>query len=411
MEKWIQELSKKEGLSVEEIRQGIQRGTITLLGSKMSMTNEQFQPCLIGKSTAKKTAAAIGMTDIEDKPFSDEELNVILKSEPDFFVDLTVGDHIMDALRWFRKKINVPLGCSPTYGIFAPNNISSKLSKEKIVKSIEEYLKTGLDFICLPLGINKQILTMLEKSKRIIPITSRCGGQLMTYMKKYCCENPYIDYLEDIVLLCKKYGVVLDLGDVFRAGCLQDAFNNEMKKEELRLVRKIADKVNNLGVSVIFEGGGHIPLNIMEKTVLETKEIIKDGPLWYGSTLPIDRAVGKDSVANTIGVVTCAMAGVDVFLAVSNSEHYGRPTAVETADAIKDVKVALATVKYAEGDPVEVEANHLMGQYRQERKWKKQVDVSLFPALTNNLFLQNNLLKDGQPCNMCGKYCPLLANK
>ena len=48
------------------------------------------------------------MTAQESHSFSQQELNLILSTEPDFFVDLTVGDHVFDALRELRAKLSVP---------------------------------------------------------------------------------------------------------------------------------------------------------------------------------------------------------------------------------------------------------------------------------------------------------------
>ena len=167
-EELLEKLSMSEGMHVSEIKERLANGTLTLLQSNFSKINPKFRPCLLGAGTKKKVATAIGMTAQESHSFSQQELNLILSTEPDFFVDLTVGDHVFDALRELRAKLSVPLGCSPTYSILAPKNITHELSTNKILHSIRQFLDTGVDYICLPLGMDSNLAQETEGRKTIL---------------------------------------------------------------------------------------------------------------------------------------------------------------------------------------------------------------------------------------------------
>ena len=407
----LAELSEKEGLDLAVISEGISKNSIVMLASNISLLKkENFIPCLIGKKTQKKIACAIGMTANDKAHFSANELNVILNSKPDYFMDLTVGSHTIDALKFLREILDYPLGCAPSYDILAPTNTTSLLSKETILARLKDIMETGVDFVCIPMGLNKEMLDSMDTADRLIPITSRTGGLLIEYMRKYQCENPFIEYLDDVLHMLKEYNVVLDLADIFRPGCTHDAFENKMKSAELTLQKKISDVCLERGVGFIIEGGGHLSYSNISKSLEEIHEIFGNVPVWCGSVLGTDRAVGKDSVANAIGVVKASLAGADAFLSVSNSEHYARPTYMQTADSIKDIHIALAIYRLEIGDPLEKKLNDDMSRARNALDWQGQINNSLFPNMTNNLFVEHGLSNSGKPCTMCGGYCPLLKN-
>lgn len=349
------------------------------------------------------------MTANDTEHFSIDELSLILNSEPDFFMDLTVGKYTIEALRYLRDRINYPLGCSPTYDILSFQNTKEKLSGDYILSRLEEFFSTGIDFVCIPYGINKELLKSLDLSSRLIPVTSRTGALLIDYMKKFNCENPFIEYFDQIKDLLKKYRVTLDLADIFRPGCTHDAINNTCKTQELYLQKKYADLCHQSNIGVIIEGGGHLPYSYISSSINEIKSIFGDIPIWCGSVLGTDRAIGKDSVANAIGVVKAAISGADAFLSVSNSEHYSRPTPEQTADAIKDLHVALSIYNLECKNKSEINSNNAISIERNALNWENQIEHSLFPKFTKNLFISKKLLTKGKPCTMCGGYCPLLS--
>lgn len=409
----LKKLASKESLDFLKMKNELDEGRLVILGNRKNLEKEQFKPVLIGRMASPKICVAIGMDSNSKEHFDSEELNIILNAEPDVVCDVSIGKNICKALKNIRKNINVPLGSCPTYDIFTPG-LKEELTKKEVLERIEEHLKAGVDFILLHFGINTEILNNMNSYDRVMPITSRGGGDIIRYMRKFKCENPLLVYAKDIGELCKRYGVVLDLGDIFRPGCLEDGArileSDSMKIQEVKILSELRKQYVMNGVSVVCEGGGHIPLNVISSYANWMKEALGEAPIWYNGPLPTDRAVTYDSIANAIGSCVCAeIEGGNMFLALTDAEHYTKPSPFQSAQAVRTMKVAMSAVKYAQGFGKEMEKNHLLGRYRQKRNWKKQIEYSLYPNLTSKAFQEIGLLEESKPCSLCGAHCPLLV--
>lgn len=404
-------LAKNENLEPEVLLGKIQDGSISVLMSAASENVEDFRPVVIGNGTRKKVCVAIGMDGNSIRHFNKDELNVILNAEPDVVCDVSVGAGIPEALSEIRNYINVPLGSCPTYDIFN-GKIKDILSKEYILDRIEAHLKTGVDYILLHFGVESDMLELISKSERVIPLTSRGGGAIVRYMKVTKSENPLLLYFDDICELCKKYKVVLDLGDIFRTGCVEDGeniINDELKIRELKLLSDLRSRALSNGLQIVCEGGGHVPLSKIPEFITWQKEQLNQAPMFFNGPLPTDRAVGFDSVNSAIGISVASQYGGDMFLALSDSEHYGKPTPLQSAQAIRYSRVAMSASEFSLKEVNEVGKNVSMGKARASFNWEKQIENSLYPKISTSLFMQENLIGKRKPCSLCGDLCPLLV--
>ena len=134
-------------------------------------------------------------------------------------------------------------------------------------------------------------------------------------------------------------------------------------------------------------------------------------PLWLSGPMPIDTAVGMDSLVNAMGVAIAAQVGGDLFCSVTDKEHYAMPTPEDTAKAINVLHVAFEVASVARGSIVAFEKNNRMAEARTLNDWNTQVVESVIPELARNEFEKYNLTKTGKSCTICGPYCPhLLVN-
>ena len=409
----LNKLVKNDIISPENIMYGIKNGTISVLCSHKSSLNPDFHPLIVGNGTRKKSCVAIGMDSKSIEHFKQDELKIIMNALPDAVCDVSIGKNIPQALASIRNEINIPLGSCPTYDVLN-ETIKTTVSRDYVLETIEAHLQSGIDFILLHLGFNLSMLDKAINSGRVMSTTSRGGGALMRYMRYTNSENPFLLYLDDIIELCKKYQVVLDLGDVFRPGCLEDGRelfdDNCLKKIEIDFLSIIQKKAYQNGLQIVCEGGGHIPLTMIKNYVIWMKTKLNQAPLFFNGPLPTDRAVGLDSTANVIGVSHAALYGGDMFMPLTDAEHYAKPTPQQSAMAIRQLTVAISSVEYVLGNQDEILMNHKMGRARQDRKWQEQANCSLYPHMSANLFSSQGLLNDSQPCSLCGSMCPLLVN-
>lgn len=389
--------------------QAVADGTLVYLRSATSRQQAGYRPLLVGAGTRRKITALIGLGPRDkDREAIVSTMSVILAARPDAVMDLTTNPEGIALRSELKDVVGVPLGACLTYDLFT--NPRKLMSRTEFLERFEAGLSSGVDFTLVHMGVSPQLIEAMNKSKRIMPTTSRGGGLVSRYMQTHNCENPLIEWLDDIVAICRRQEVVLDLGDIFRPGCAADA-GDELKWMEIQLLAEQRLRIMEGGVQVLCESGGHMPLDKITELIPKYKEALGGAPLWLAGPMVVDTAVTLDSVVNTIGVAVAGANGGDMFASITQNEHYAMPTAPETAEAVRNVRVAISALDLARGFEPEVRRNTELSKARRLNAWADQADLSLYPDLSSQVFLQNDLLKNGKPCTICGIYCPHIVVK
>lgn len=384
----------------------VAKGTMVFLRSEASRHLENFTPLLVGTGTRAKINALIGLGPRDtDRAAILNTMNVILAARPDAVMDLTTNPHGVALRADLKEVMGVPLGACLTYDLFT--NPRRRLSRSEFLARFELGLASGVDYVLVHAGITPAIAEAMRKSSRVVPTTSRGGGLIDRYMRMHGCENPLIDYLDGIIEICRRREVVLDLGDIFRPACTADAANDELKWMELSLLAELRTEIRAGGVQVLCESGGHIPLHLIPELIPAYKQALGGAPLWLAGPMVIDNAVTLDQVVNTLGILTAGQFGGDMFASITHNEHYAMPTAPDTAEAVRFARVAIAALELARGRQSEIAHQLAMGQARRRNSWGEQAEFALYPDLANQAFIAEGL-REGAPCTICGKYCPLV---
>lgn len=399
----------EERISSEVAAAQIAAGTLIFLRSALSRSQDGYRPILVGAGTRRKITALIGLGPRDrDRAAIVQTMAVINAARPDAVIDLTTNPEGIALRRELKEVVGVPLGACLTYDLFTDPR--HRYTESEFLERFESGLSQGVDFVLIHMGMSWPIIEAMKKSTRIMPTTSRGGGLVSRYMQTHRCENPLVEYLDGIVDIARRYEVVLDLGDIFRPGCAADA-GDELKWMEITMLAEQRRRIMAGGVQVLCESGGHIPLHRISELIPAYKEALGGAPLWLAGPMVVDTAVTLDSIVNTIGVAIAGQHGGDMFASITQNEHYAMPTAPETAEAVRNVRVAIAALDMARGFEPEVVRNRELSKARRLNSWADQAQLSLYPDLSNQVFMQHDLLKDGKPCTICGIYCPHVVVK
>jgi phosphomethylpyrimidine synthase len=400
---------EQEHRSPDDVAKSIDDGTVVFLRSRASRNQVGFTPIVVGDGTRRKITALIGLGPHDrDRAAIVQTMSVILAARPDAVMDLTTNPEGVALRRELKEIVNVPLGACLTYDLFA--NPRHRISENEFLERFEAGLAPGVDFTLAHMGMSWKLIEAMDRSGRIMPTTSRGGGLVSRYMKTHRCESPFVEYLDGLVNVCRRYEVVLDLGDIFRPGCAADA-GDELKWMEVEMLAGLRKRIMQGGVQVLCESGGHIPLHRIPELIPAYKHALGGAPMWLAGPMVVDTAITLDSIVNTIGVAVAGQHGGDMFASITQNEHYAMPTAPETAEAVRNVRVAIAAIDASRGFAPEVDRNRELSEARRRNAWSEQAELSLYPDLSRQVFLQHDLLKDGQPCTICGKYCPHIVVK
>ncbi len=73
-------------------------------------------------------------------------------------------------------------------------------------------------------------------------------------------ENPFYEYFDDILDICREYDVTISLGDACRPGCLADD-GDVCQIEELVRLGELTKRAWEKDVPVMVEAPGHMPMD------------------------------------------------------------------------------------------------------------------------------------------------------
>ncbi|GGK69145.1 phosphomethylpyrimidine synthase ThiC [Nocardia camponoti] len=398
----------REGIGVDVAADAVIDGTMVFLRSNDSRTQDGYHPILVGAGTRRKVTALIGLGPRDtDRAAIVDSMAVINAAGPDAVIDLTTNPEGIALRRELKEVVGVPLGCCLTYDLFAQPR--KKLGRDEFLERFELGLDSGVDFVLIHAGINPELARMSEQSNRIMPTTSRGGGLVARYMRMHNTESPLHEFFDGILEICRRRGVVLDLGDIFRPGATADA-GDELKWREIELLAQLRHRALDAGVQVLCETGGHIPLHRIPELIPAYKEALGGAPLWLAGPMVVDNAVTLDSIVNTLGVAAAGTCGGDMFASITQVEHYLMPTGIDTAEAVRNVKVAITALELGRGNTTEIARQRAISVARRANNWDVQATHALYPGLATNAFI-NAGLKTGAPCTICGSLCPHLTAK
>ncbi len=406
-DKQFQLACERDELDREFALNELAAGRLVFLSSSVSARKENYKAILVGTKARRKVTALLGLGPREeDLEIVMSTLPVILTAGPDAIMDLTTNDKGNLIRGILKRDTDLPVGACITYDILT--DFKRPFTGQEIGERVSAALETGIDFALVHVGIDRRARETMAKTTRVMPTTSRGGGLVARYMDVHGTENPFIEFFDDICAAFREYRSVLDLGDIFRPGCLHDA-GDEEKEQELELLASYRTRAMELGVQVLCESGGHMPLDRIPELTMRYKEILGGAPLWLSGPVPLDIGVTLDDVVNAIGVSVAAQYGGDMFCSITHNEHYAMPTAPDTAAGVRATRIAIAAAEVARRRPSAVEQNRKMGEARRLNSWTDQAEHALFPDLAHQAFLQNDLLTDGKPCTVCGQFCPLIV--
>ena len=218
-------------------------------------------------------------------------------------------------------------------------------------------------------------------------------------------ENPFYEYFDEILAICKEYDVTISLGDACRPGCLADA-TDVCQIEELVRLGELAKRAKEFGVQAMIEGPGHVPLNQVQANMELQDSICSGAPFYVLGPLVTDIAPGYDHITAAIGGAVAGMHGASFLCYVTPAEHLALPNADDVKQGIIAFKIAAHAADIARGIPNARDIDDRMAEARQKLDWEAQYACALDPD-TARAIRDSRAPEDdhSDTCSMCGKFC------
>ncbi len=283
------------------------------------------------------------------------------------FIDV-VRLHAEDGVDFVTLHCGITRKTVPVYdSVIHYQRDLATLTAKDFIDVVRLHAEDGVDFVTLHCGITRKTIEQIKKHKRKMNIVSRGGSLVFAWMSMTGEENPFYEYYDEILDICREYDVTISLGDACRPGCLADGSDvcqieelvrlgeltkrawekdvqvmvegpGHMPMDQIEANMKIqqsicmgAEELVRLGeltkrawekdVQVMVEGPGHMPMDQIEANMKIQQSICMGAPFYVLGPIVTDIAPGYDHITAAIGGAMAAAAGAAFLCYVTPAEH------------------------------------------------------------------------------------------
>lgn len=395
-------VAKKEFRSDEEIRQLVAKGEVVICANKL---HKCLEPNGIGSMLRTKINVNLGVSkDCKDYDTEMKKVMTAVEMGAEAIMDLSShGD-----TQPFRKKLVAEcpamIGTVPVYdSVIHYKRDLSTLSAKDFIDVIRLHAQDGVDFVTVHCGITRKTIEQIKKHKRKMNIVSRGGSLVFAWMSMTGEENPFYQYYDEILDICREYDVTISLGDACRPGCLADA-SDVCQIEELVRLGELTKRAWEKDVQVMVEGPGHMPLDQIEANMKLQQTICMGAPFYVLGPIVTDIAPGYDHITSAIGGALAAASGASFLCYVTPAEHLALPNVDDVKQGIIASKIAAHAADIAKHIPHARDIDDKMAHARQSFDWDTQWLCSIDPETAKEI--RNSRKPEiEESCSMCGKFC------
>lgn len=400
----LEAVAKKENRSVEELLPLMASGKMVI---PANVNHKSLDPNGVGSMLKTKINVNLGIS--RDCKDYDIEMKKVMRA-----VDLG-AEAIMDLsshgnTQPFRQKLCAEcpamIGTVPIYdSVIHYQRDLGTLTAQDFIDVIRLHAQDGVDFVTLHCGITRKTIDQIKNGGRKMNIVSRGGSLVFAWMSMTGNENPFYEYYDEIVEICREYDVTISLGDACRPGCLADATDG-CQIEELIMLGELTERAWKRDVQVMVEGPGHVPMDQIAANMKIQQTICKGAPFYVLGPLVTDIAPGYDHITAAIGGAIAAWQGAAFLCYVTPAEHLALPNVDDVHQGIIASKIAAHAADIAKGIPGARDQDDRMADARKVLDWDAQWLEALDPEVAKEIRKSRMPEEDhADTCSMCGKFC------
>ncbi|GAB6943299.1 phosphomethylpyrimidine synthase ThiC [Vulcanisaeta sp. JCM 14467] len=402
----VRVVARREGVNEGRLARRIAEGKAILIRNIKSPD----RVAAVGLGLATKVNVNIGTSsEVVDLNAELEKVRIANKWG-DTLMDLSTGGDLDEARRAVIRESRLPVGTVPTYQAFIDSfrrrGGGAYFTEDELFGVVERHLRDGVAFMTIHAAVTRELAIKALRSDRVIPIVSRGGDMLIGWMLHNNAENPFYARWDYVLELFREYDAVISIGDALRPGATADS-HDEFHVAELIEVARLVKRARKVGVQVMVEGPGHVPLNEIVWDVKLMKKLTNGAPYYVLGPLPTDVAAPYDHIAGAIGAAIAGAAGADLLCYLTPAEHLGLPTPRQVEEGVIAFKIAAHvadTIKL--GRRARAWDDEVSG-FRGKLLWREMISKLIDPERAWAVYTQYGVPKV-KGCTMCGGYCPML---
>ncbi|MCW2560872.1 MAG: phosphomethylpyrimidine synthase [Mycobacterium sp.] len=400
-------IAEREGVPAELVRDEVARGRAVIPANH---NHPECEPMVIGKAFAVKVNANIGNSAVTSSVAEEVDKMVwATRWGADTIMDLSTGRDIHLTREWILRNSPVPVGTVPMYqALEKVNGDPTALTWEVYRDTVIEQCEQGVDYMTVHAGVLLRYIPLTVN--RVTGIVSRGGSIMAAWCLAHHTESFLYTHFAELCEILARYDVTFSLGDGLRPGSIADA-NDEAQFAELRTLGELTKIAKSLGVQVMIEGPGHVPMHKIVENVRLEEELCEEAPFYTLGPLATDIAPAYDHITSAIGAAIIAQAGTAMLCYVTPKEHLGLPDRNDVKVGVITYKIAAHSADLAKGHPLAQRRDDALSKARFEFRWLDQFALSLDPDTAREYHdetLPAAPAKTAHFCSMCGpKFCSM----
>ncbi len=397
-------VSEKENMPLEVLMQRMAEGKIVI---PANINHTSLSAEAVGLGTKTKINVNLGISkDCCDINLEMQKVDMALALKAEAIMDLSNYGKTKAFREALVKKSTAMIGTVPMYdavGFFEKD--LKALEKKDFLEVVEAHGKDGVDFITIHAGLNLETARTFKRNPRVTNIVSRGGSLLYLWMEMNQKENPYYEFYDELLEICRKYDMTLSLGDAMRPGSIADATDASQIKE-LMTLGELTKRAWERDVQVMIEGPGHMAINEIQANMILQKKLCHEAPFYVLGPLVTDVAPGYDHITSAIGGAIAAASGADFLCYVTPAEHLRLPDADDVKEGIIASKIAAHAADIAKGISGATDWDRQMSHARQKLDWESMFKLAIDPDKAR-AYRASSTPEHEDSCTMCGKMCPM----
>ena len=397
-------VAAKENRSVDELLPLLAEGKMVI---PANIHHTSIDPNGVGGMLRTKVNVNLGISrDCKDYNIEMKKVMRAVELGAESIMDLSSHGDTQPFRRKLCSECPAMIGTVPVYdSVIHYQRDLNTLTAQDFLDVIRMHAEDGVDFVTLHCGITRKTIEQIKNGTREMNIVSRGGSLVFAWMTMTGEENPFYEYFDEIVEICREHDVTISLGDACRPGCLADATDNCQIEELIRL-GELTDRAWARDVQVMIEGPGHVPMDQIEANMKIQETLCKGAPFYVLGPLVTDIAPGYDHITAAIGGAIAAWSGAAFLCYVTPAEHLALPNVDDVHDGIIASKIAAHAADIAKGIPGARDQDDRMAKARRKLDWDAQWLEALDPETAKAIRESRMPEEDhSDTCSMCGKFC------
>ena len=395
-------VAAKEKMSVEELMPLVASGKVAICANKHHTC---LDPEGVGSMLRTKINVNLGISrDCKDYDVEMKKVNAAVEMGAEAIMDLSSHGDTIPFRRKLTAECKAMIGTVPVYdSVIHYKRDLATLTAKDFIDVVRLHAEDGVDFVTLHCGITRHTIDQIKKHKRKMNIVSRGGSLVFAWMSMTGNENPFYEYYDEILEICREHDVTISLGDACRPGCLADA-SDVCQIEELVRLGELTKHAWAKDVQVMVEGPGHMPMDQIAANMKIQQTICMGAPFYVLGPLVTDIAPGYDHITSAIGGAIAAQNGAAFLCYVTPAEHLALPNVDDVKQGIIASKIAAHAADIAKGVRGAMDMDNKMADARRKLDWEAQWECALDPE-TAKAIRDSRAPEHDDTCSMCGKFC------